>query len=207
MKSLLVFIGCSIIIASCNKDKGISVPEYIQKVENENSGLKIKKEMGEVVYFLQYKPLPYIVIKEEKSLLIDTALMERRMQKLNDLQYYNLRIQSKDKSKDILSVNISSEQDYTRRQNYFSFEFENDIRLIEGKDTLSPALYQFVGNYGISPYVDCIFGFKKDSKEIDKSETLTNKEVLIDDRIFGNGILKFLVKKDDINKISSVKIY
>src|ERR1035437_3440327 len=107
-----LFFSLLIVIYSCNNSKTLSPKDYIAWIENKDNGLKIQKEMDQIDYSIQYKSIDYIIVKEEKSNNIEKTTLESRRKVLEKMQYYTLRIASKNKSKDVLTVNLPSEQEY-----------------------------------------------------------------------------------------------
>ena len=107
--------------------------------------------------------------------------------------YYNIRISTLDQT-DILAKGVNDKSIYTQRLNYLSYDFQNNISLVTETDSVNCGLYHFVQTYGITPYIDMVVGFA--AEQIATSQTL-----VIDDRVFGNGIIKFYIDKQDINNI------
>jgi hypothetical protein len=198
---LLTPVFLLLLICGCNKKHALSPQEYVGWVEDPSNGLRVERTMGPITYSVQYKPYDYVIAKEEKSNNIAKATFETRHKAMKRMQYYTLRIQTT--GNDLLKEGSLSQQEYYQRQNYLTFEFQNDIQLIEDKDTLSAALFQMVGNYGLAPYVDFVMGFK--SKDSLQDQQQYDKEFILEDKIFGNGILKFIVKKENINSTPEIK--
>jgi hypothetical protein len=196
--ALLLLLCCS-----CNKNKGdaLSPRDYVSWVEDPDNGLKLERTFPPITYSVQYKPYDYIIAKEEKSNSISKSTFESQYKAMDKMQYYSLRIQTA--GNDLLKEGSPSQQEYYQRQNYLTFEFQGDIQLVDGGDTLSPALFQMVGNYGLAPYVDFVMGFT--TKDKLHTEILQDKYFILEDKVFGNGILKFIVKKEAINKTPEIK--
>lgn len=206
VKTNLIYLLCSFVLSllissGCNNASKLTPEKFVSWVENPDNGLRVERKMGRITYAVQYKPYDYVVAKEEKNNQIAKSTFETRYKALNKMQYYTLRIQTT--GNDLINENSPSQQEYYQRQNYLTFEFERDIQLVDGKDTLSPELFQMVGNYGLAPYVDFVIGFK--STDSQQKQIQHDKEFILEDKIFGNGILKFTVKKEDINKTPEIK--
>jgi hypothetical protein len=184
--------------------KSLSPIEYVKWVQDDKNGLNIKKGMGNVSFSIQYQPAGYLVANEEKDPHLRTLVFNKKMEKYIDLEYYAVRIESKE-NKDVLTVNLDKQEDYYARENYYSFEFQNDIIMIEGKDTLGCAMFNFIPSYGLSPHIDFVVAFVKSKEE--KEKAAHDRQLVIDDRIMGDGLLKFEIKKDDINNIPSIITY
>ncbi|MCK6648972.1 MAG: hypothetical protein L6Q66_04905 [Bacteroidia bacterium] len=165
--------------------------EYISYIENVDNGLNVIKTVGEINYSIQYKPEDYIMIKERSY--GNKVLIE------NNMYYFTLRLALSDKSKDILKYNISSPSEYYQRVNYYSFGFQDDILLFSGMDTLECSLFQYVPSYGLSPSADFVLGFEK------VGESENDLQFVLDDKIFGAGIVKLVVRDKDIKNIPLLK--
>src|SRR3954471_7951859 len=201
-----IYLFCLTIVLfiayGCGQNDKLLPKEYEAWVENPKNGLCVERKMNPLSFSIQYKPLEYIVIKEEKSNSIMQSKINSRSNVLKKMQYFGLRIKTAEGG-DILAVNSPAEQEYLQRQNYLMNDFQNDIQLVDGKDTLACALFQAVGNYGLAPYIDFMMGFE--TKDSIPKHILNDKEVIVDDRVFGNGILKFIIKKEDINNTPEIK--
>lgn len=201
---LLLIVGFLLLLLSnCkNKENVLAPKEYVAWVEDKDNGLRIERLMNPITYTLQYKPYDYVIAKEERSNTISKSTFADWYKELDKMQYYTLRIEAKGVT-DILKMNSPSQQEYYQRQNYLTYEFQGDIQLVDGTDTIPCDLFQMVGNYGLAPYIDFVIGFK--SKDAIQNQVQHDKQFILEDKIFGGGILKFIVKKEDINKIPEIK--
>jgi hypothetical protein len=184
----IIFVFCFIILIACSKKK-LGSTEYIKYIEDENNGLKTTKSIGRVNYSLQYKPADYIILKENREL---TDLNED----LKEMQYYTLQYSLIDNSKDILKFNLNASNEYYERVNYFSFGLQNDIYLVDGTDTLECKLFNYVRSYGLSPKADFVLAF-----DVVKKDKIENKQLVIDDKVYGGSMIKLFIDKKDINNI------
>ena len=160
-------------------------------IQDPKNGLRKKKEMGDIDFYVQYKPYEYIVCMEERTGEIADSLMKRKRTELEGVQYYDLKILLNKKEGELLKFNLSSADQYNKRVKYFAFEMQNDIQLVEGNDTLPCVLYHFERTYDTSPSCTILLGFNMDKKSINKQKTL-----LVYDRTFNKGLLKFTFKEN-----------
>ncbi len=167
--------------------------EYLSWVKNPDNGLMLTKKLGGISYSAQYKPYDFIVLNEQKEYNLPKTIVENREKELKGMIYYNIRISTLDQT-DILAKGVNDKSIYTQRLNYLSYDFQNNISLVTETDSVNCGLYHFVQTYGITPYIDMVVGFA--AEQIATSQTL-----VIDDRVFGNGIIKFYIDKQDINNI------
>lgn len=183
---------------SCSSDE-LEIKDYLAYVKNPDNGLKISKDLNEYQFELQYKPVEFIAINEQRTTQIDTALFDQRIKELNGLQYYTLKIQSLTGA-EVMRTGISSEQEYGNRLQYFSDLAQYDMRLVDGNDTLTCALFHFERNYGVAPYNNIVLGFSKIAGENNTKTFTFNEQAL------GVGKVKLKVAKQDINNIPKVKL-
>lgn len=181
----------SIVNFSCSK-KELHSSDYIKFVEDESNGLRVSKNIGGVDYMVQYKPIEYILLKENNN----NVDIKKRKEDLEGMQYYTLSYSLVKNNKDILKFNLTSQDEYYERVNYFSFGLQNDIYLVEGKDTLDCKLFNYVRSYGLSPKADFVLAFSKNTQA-----QINDKLIVIEDKIFGGGIIKLKIAKEDIKNI------
>lgn len=206
----LLLAATSVFFISWKKhDKQILPPvAYVKWMQDPKNGLNIKKEMKDFKFTVQYEPAEYIVANFEKDPYLKTSVLNSQKNKYSDLQYYTLEISCPSAGKDLLTIGIDDQQDYLKRENYYSFDFEHKIYLIDnGRDTLSCALFNYAPNYGIAPHINFSFAFKKNNEELKNGISLSDKTLVIEDEIFGNGILQFNIKRDAINNIPTMLTY
>ena len=194
MKKYLKYCLISLVLCSCAKSEEMDGREYLSWVNNTDNGLKLTKELRGITYSVQYKPYDFIILKEEKKYNVSKSSLEYRTKELDGMVYYDIRISTLDKT-DVLAKGIQQDKSlYIQRVNYFSYDFQNNISLITETDSVTCGLYHFVQGYGITPYVDMVVGFPV--QKINESQTL-----VIDDQVFGNGIIKFFIDKQNIKNI------
>ena len=190
---LLVLI---VILTACGKQK-LSPEYYVAWVENKKNGLSISKEFNDVNFQILYKPANYIVAKEFLNGGIKKEEVQKRLKELGDMQYFTLRIKS-NKSNELLSADIANENEYYQRLEYFMGPMQDDIKLIDGVDTIPCAIHHFERSYGIAPYNNFIIAFTQTkNKENDKT-------FVFEDKILGTGTVMFKVKSEDINNIPNI---
>ncbi len=181
-------------LLSCGK-KELSAREYVQYLESEKSGARQEKNIADIKIAVQYKTAAYMALKEKRE---EATAVKETVTKLKGMQYYTIKYSLTNSETDIMKYNLASQSDYYERLNYMSFGMQNDASLIQGKDTLSCVLFNHVRNYGISPYTEIVLGFEETENELAFKE---NKTLLINDRAFGLGYLKFLFQKNDLNDL------
>lgn len=179
---------------SCGQESQLSVPDYLSWVNDPANGLKVAKELSDYRFELFYKPVEYIVVNEQRKWEVNPDVFTDRMEELKGMQYYTLRIESLTGS-EMMRTGISTEQEYGLRLQYFSDLAQYDMKLVDGNDTLSCALFHFERNYGIAPYNNIVLGFPK----IEGSTAA--KTFTFNERVLGVGKVNLKITENDINNI------
>ncbi len=180
-------------VFGCQKP-ALSGGEYMQYVEKENNGLKHIKQIGDMSFQMQYCPTEYLLLNEYKTEYLPHEVVEERLINNDSMLFFKLRIKA-DGSNDVLNYQIDSGDDYYARVQYLSYGFEENIALVQGIDTIFPALFHFERTYGIAPFADFMLAFNAGIGEDDSFQ------ILVDDKVFDNGLLKFSYKEEDIRTI------
>lgn len=187
---------CLITLVSCQHS--YSPKEIVGYVNNPENGMKRTYETDDISFELLYKPSLYIAILEEKEKSTEESV-NNRVKELEGLQYYNLKIINKSGS-DLLKYKLKEEKEYYNRLNYLSTFLKNDIRLIQGEDTLKPVLYQFERNYGLAPFCTSVFAFKETDLNLKK-----DKELIIKDQVFSNQEIHFILKNESLKELPNIE--
>lgn len=192
MQVNLIKYCCWLVIAlflSCSKAKQEMNPvALIQHVESENNGFQIAKEINGVLFKSRFEPAEYACAKQIvgnniKGLKAVAEYLESR----SGLDYYSLEIENIKGNTDPLMIGIQSQQEYLARVDYFSYEFEQDVFLASNTDTLRCALFHYENSYGGMPKLRFLFAFPKSN---------TGRTLIINDRIFKNGLVKLSFEKE-----------
>lgn len=185
----------------CRKQQ-LSPADYISWVNDEANGLRKSKTFKGIVVMAQYRPVEYQVAIEEKTSLLSSEKLNERYGKLKGMQYYLLRFSLEDKSQDIMRYDLDNEAEYYQRLNYCSFGMQNDIWLVQGNDTLSCKLFNAVRSYGLSPNADYLLAFEEKD-----TEHKYDRQLIVNDAVFGLGPVKFKFSEDDLENIPHITTY
>jgi hypothetical protein len=171
-------------------DGYVSYEDYPAWVAHLNNGLSKTKEISAFKYAIQYKPIEYILSKKNKDTLVASDF--------EDLHYIDLTLSHADYPA-YLKIDLVAKNDYYARLKYFSFEIQNDLKLIDGADTLKCVFSHFERTYGITPYIKIVTAFEKNP---------TSKNDLYftyHDQLFNNGIIILPVKQKALKNIPKIK--
>ena len=66
--------------------------EYVKWVRDEKNGLRVLKQEGIYIYELQYQPVEYLVVLQERSEEIEAYTLSEEIEKRGDLQYFTFKM-------------------------------------------------------------------------------------------------------------------
>lgn len=199
-----------------SKDEGtrsslkLDAKEYMQWMEDLNNGIKVEKKIGDFTYTAMYKPYEYLALLGLKKDSIKKKELVQKISEYSDFQYFTFRISAENQEEELLKVGLKSKEDYYTRIEYFSFKMQNDLKLIDGKDTLNCALFHFERIYGLAPYATFIIGFPLSKEENEKKTgkyIFKNKTILFVDNVFGSGNVYMTIKEENLNRIPELITY
>lgn len=198
--SVFVFLSGIMQIKTCahGGKESLATADYIAWVENPENGCFVTKEISGLVFSLQYKPLEYEVMLQEKSQL-GLAEMKLETDSLSDMQYYTFRIGSADGS-DVGRYNVQNDNEYYARLEYFALQMQNDLVLIDGQDTLPCRMFHFERTYGIDPRATFVLAFDANG------HTPESKTLLYSDRAFETGPVLLTIESSDLAQIPELHL-
>jgi len=176
------------------KGRALSCEEYVKWTESNQSKLSVEREMDGFDFSLQYLPASYMLSKQ----VVQNKNTNNKvsLEDFAGIHFFNFRIRKQDKNGEVLRNELTSIEEYKERVEYYSFDFKNDIFLIQGNDTIPCEMSHFERAYDATPYCNIMVGFP--SKEIIGNEDCT---IVVHDKIFDNGILKFRFEKNTFNSV------
>ena len=193
----------SIMMFSC-KQQNLKSTDYVKWVEEKDNGIRVEKEIEEYKFTVQYSPIDYLIIKDlyAQGKEITEKLVNEERKLREGEQYYLFQIAMVDQTQDLMKYNITDISDYEKRVNYFSFNIQNDLKLIDGNDTLDCKLHHFEQSYGLAPYITigAVFDEKKENKN------KNDKIFIYQDKILNTGTIKITIKDKSINNIPKLSI-
>lgn len=157
--------------------------KILEYVNNETNGYIKSKTIGSITYYGVLKPFDFLLAQER--LKQKNNNLQRK--DFENLQYFDLRIKVNGTKQEFIKHELESVLQYKQRVNYCAFEMQNDIKLIDGKDTLNCVLFHFERGFDIISYGHFILGF-----ENHEGEMVNPKGLIFNDRLFNNGTIKFM---------------
>jgi len=167
---------------------GMDLPlnEFVTWVAAKENDLTKTKEISELNYRLSYMPKECLAYIETKNTEYSKELFEEARTHYDGMTYFNLRIELKGGSGELLKYNLNSGQQYNDRITYMSFKMQKDVFLVQDKDTLYPGLFHFERIYEVAPYATVMMAF--DNEKFNPEEEFT---IVYDDKLFNKGYIKY----------------
>ena len=200
--NIILLIGVLMFCWSCQQSVDpIDLVHYVKATKN---GLAKAKEIGDIRVNLLYKPLDFVIANEFRSNQIKQDDYDSRKEELKGLQYYNLQVSVPNHPKlNITNYRVANAEEQQQRLYYLSFYMKNDIRLIQGQDTLAPVLYHFERSYDMAGHRTFVLAFIENQSE---DKTPIDRTLVIDSPIMGTGPIKLKIKEEDLKNIPTLKL-
>ncbi|MCH2229178.1 MAG: hypothetical protein MK105_02445 [Crocinitomicaceae bacterium] len=198
MRRFLAFISLPFLAFACSNSE-LTASDLIPWVEDDENGLHKELQVSAYEFEAQYKPIDYIVAMEARTDEISELDYQSTKTELEGLEYFDLSIGGLYENANALNANISSDEEYFSRLDYYLTYARNDIFLAQDSDTLMPVIYHFERNYGISSKNKILLGFETEPTN------LNDMTLVMDDQVLGIGRVKFTFSKEDLNAIPKLK--
>lgn len=182
------------------KNESLPVIDYLKWMQDPQNGFHKIKAMDELEFSIQYKTPEYMICNEERKEELSDTLVKRRSENFEELLYFDLKIRLTKDEGELLKHNLASKADYEKRTKYYAFEMQQDIQLVDGKDTLPCVIYHFERTYDVAPFCTLLLGFSKNEKTLNQAKT-----VLVYDKIFNKGLLKFTFKENKLQTLPKLQ--
>ena len=188
IKTWVVGVMAGVVMMSCSGelDRG----SFVAWVRDYSNGLHVQKEQGEYVFDLQFQPLDYVLLQRNAEMT--QAGYQQALQEIAGLQYYILTVSLKDKNVDFMDYGVQNEREQQQRLYYFSYLFQNDIRLEEGAERLPCVLFHFERSGDLKNSRTFVLAFE------DHQQAFTEAKLVIDAAAFGSLPVRIKISKDNI---------
>lgn len=183
-------------------DSAVIPSDYVQWVINPENDLRKIKKVADIKIDVQYKPIPFIITNELRTNTINKKVYKKRVEELEGAQYFTIKVSvDPEVATDITQYKVSNVEEHQNRLYYLSYQLQNDIKLIEGKDTLAPQLFHFERAYDLAPHRTFVMAFETKKKNVNQ-----DKVFLIDSPALETGPIKIKFKAEDLNNLPTLKL-
>ena len=186
---LICLVGMFFSCTERNNESTIKIEDKI--FEMESNGWK-SKSIAFTFSDIQYKatevPLQYYILKNEGSSNLEKV--DSIYQSVKEERIVEFEFQQED-SKDLLQAEFTN-KDYEASVKYMSFYIERDFKVVtQSGDTIRCSGVNFERNFKVAPFKRLLLHFGN----IPEGETI---QLIYDDQLFGNGLIKFNFKEKPI---------
>lgn len=191
MRNLIYIILIAFSITSCGGGKtDLDKHSYVSWVQNPENGLVKEKQIGDYGLEVQYRPLELIALTENNEIQLEE--MKSRCNELSDSQYFNFKLKSNDPLLKVMDIGNVDEQDYYAKLEYFTNGIQQDLKLIDGNDTLICMFSVFERTYDLAPYVTFALAFEN------QSQNAGDKTLYFDGSKLGLGPVYLKIESNEI---------
>lgn len=184
---ILLLVCLSSLSSACTTK--LNSREFQAWIADYNNGLRAKTIVDGLVFDVQYKPSSFVALDLSKNLNQDYSevLMEA-----DNMQYFTLTIGIENGDMDFMEYNVNSKEEQQRILYYYSYLFQQDIKLVNGSTKLPCVLYHFERSADMKNSRTFVLAFEK-PKEASKESTMR-----IESEIFSASPIEITVKKNNI---------
>jgi hypothetical protein len=173
--------------------------DYMSCVNDPKYGLVKNIEVGNFIIDMEYKTPEFMVMNEmiktdegfSKDLFKSTLADHRKM------ETFFIRFNGNSET-DFLKQDLSDKNQYYERLNYFNGIVQEDLTLIDGKDTLPCTYTYFERNYGVGQKSTLIVGFEK------ANQTKADMKLILNERALGIGAQEFVLLKSTQDNLPQI---
>ena len=192
---IVLLFGIILLGTGCQKNN-VNDKEYLTYVSGEKNGLKKRKQVKDIIFEVQYKTPEYVLLKE--GLNKGTLEWEERYEKTKQNYFFDIRLSVKNSNYGILKYNIQDYDDYNQRLYYFAFKVNEDIMMIDGRDSIPCSFHHFERTYDLAGHNTILVGFSPKAKQ------KGDKTLIINSPFLFSGPVKFNIKQSDIDRIPNL---
>lgn len=186
---ILTFLSLMGLMYSCSQQPK-DINDYISWFAKEETGFVKRKQLNNLTYTVQYRPVDLMIINELKTLNNPQKDdIDSLKKNYGHSKYFLLEISPDNKGQNSgnLIKNFSTDyESYKEIVEELAFNIQEQVELIIEGDTLAPRIYHYEQGYELSSNQRFLFAFQ--TKEKIKANEMT---FIYNDHLFGSGRLKF----------------
>ncbi len=197
---IIIFIIFSFV--SCSP-KVLDAPDYVKWVKENKAKISATKTIDDFVFSVEYQPTEFLVLSQMPNASEET--FNKEVKEMNGLLYFVFKVGLKSGVESPIKFGVTSSNEYQERITYFSFNVQKELKLMINSVTYNCVLHHFERTYDMVPYVTCMLGFEKPENY---SQVLLQDDIqfIYNDKVWGLGTVKLLIKKNSINRIPILNI-
>jgi hypothetical protein len=172
---------------------------YIRNIQ-QNEDIVREKNIADVNYTCEYIPAEYNAVKLLQP-NTRTELIREAVNLSRGFAYFKLSLKSSERSSGLLDPNTLDANTYNFRLQYFNAQAQENLKLLNGTDTLNCTQYMFENPYSLKSSVNLMLGFKLGS-----SMAYNNLQLIYNDQLFNGGLVKFHFDQNDLSQLPELII-
>ncbi len=183
------------------KNQEFGPSKYVELFKKRQTKATKIQKLGELSYYATYLPKDYMVLNELRKEQISKEEFDKVSETYGDMSYYLLEVETED-GQELARHEMVSPGQYEERIKYLSFEMEKDVSLKLKDGTEVPCvLFHYERTYNVSPKNTFLLGFEV--PEAQKNQTV---QMVVNDRLFNQGFIKFKWQPQDVDQLPKVKL-
>lgn len=194
-KLILIILSLGLITA-CGR-KLTSVSDYLNWYKEHTDLYSSQAQNSTYQFEAIYQPASYLAACRAKN---DIESVLKSKEQYNGMYQFHLKISVKGQSVPPIRYNLSNDQMYYRRIEYFSFNMQDDIKMVAGKDTINCHLFHFEKDQNSIPYNSFVLGFDKSVIDNTGSDEL---KLIVSGGVFDNREIQMEFSKKNLVKTDS----
>lgn len=196
--SVLLFL-IAIIAWSCGTKNGISVNEYVSWFGKKDCPVKKTIEVEGYQYELRYLTADCMALKDLSKEELSKRKLKEELKAREGLFYFLLRVTPVEEKKQKFV------EEESKSISWLSFKSKEDIKVIQGADTLSCVMDLFEPSLGIMPYQSFNIGILKPENKKEENPD-TDITLTFMDRVNSGKQIVFTIKASDFKQIPTYKL-
>lgn len=200
--SLFILSAIFIFMMGCKSMSTDDPTTYFRHIFDKKNGLFQEKTVGNYTFSLQYKPSTYMVLADNENFPLTQESLVEQEKEYETLQYYTFRIKvaSDTQHLDIITYNLSSEQEYNERIHYLETEMQQDIYLVCDKDTSKATSFIYDKSSDLNDYSSFLITFPP------PSNPYADRKFVFIDKKFNSSIILFTIEASAISNAPTFKL-
>lgn len=172
--------------------------EYINWIKNTRHGLTASGIQNHITYSALFTPIEFVALQQITPENISKDLFDEVKKSLEGVQYFTLSLMTPS-GEDIVSYKTFSEKQKEERYQYYSYQFQHDLKLVDGNDTLQCVMFHHERTFGVIPYTNFLLGFPLTGGL--EENVVNNKTLLVNDKNTGVKPVALAITATALNQI------
>lgn len=155
-----------------------------------------QRKMGDFVFAARAVTPEEKILQEHTSKVTTQEKLDSLLRDYNGLLYVDFSIDTDNFNHELLRYDLKSQAQYQERVRYFSFDFQQNIKLQACGQDFPCKLYHFERNFGVKSGLNFSMGF-----EIPETCSTNQLKLVVDDFIFDHGRVKINLLRQEFPEI------